>query len=92
MLADDVKLITWQWITRADVGINGNTIHLSQDGERLELKVASPKTFQARIVPLDPPPLAYDKAIPGLKRIEITVAPSAFTNGTGEIVVEVIGY
>ncbi|MCB9290493.1 MAG: heparinase II/III family protein [Lewinellaceae bacterium] len=91
-LADDVKLITWQWITRADVGINGNTIHLSQDGERLKLKVVSPATFEVRVVSLDPPPLAYDKAISGLKRIEITVAPSAFTNGTGEIVVEVIGY
>ncbi len=78
-------------ITTADVETNLNGAILTKDEQQLFLQVLSPEKYEIKVVSLDPPPLSYDKKIENLKRIEVRIAPSAFENDSGEIVVDLSG-
>ena len=75
--------ITWQLITTADVQIiNGGAI-LKQGGKQLKLENLSHPELEVSIISLDPPPLALDKTIEGLKRIEIRMPAYLFNQKEG---------
>jgi len=84
----ETEEITWQMITTADVLVRGRTVYLRQEGKQLALYLNSPEPAMIRSVPLDPPPLPYDKRIEGLKRIEVTWAREAFDGPSATIDVE----
>lgn len=66
----ETESLSWQMITRAEVEIEEKMLVLRQEGKELYLSIESDLPFEPRIVALSPPPLSYDKNIPGLKRIE----------------------
>jgi len=68
----ETKTLTWQMITRADIEIEREGATLQQDGATLHMHVFSEAPCHIRVVSLDPPPLAYDKRIEDLKRLEVT--------------------
>ena len=75
-------------ITRAEVKIMKEGVLLQQAGKELYLDVKVDIPYKVNVVDLSPPPLSYDKDIPGLKRIEIRLEREAFTGNSGSIVVE----
>ena len=82
-LSDSTENITWQLITAADVQIiNGGAI-LKQGGKQLKLENLSHPELEVSIISLDPPPLALDKTIEGLKRIEIRMPAYLFNQKEG---------
>ncbi len=80
--------ITWQMITTADAVVATDHVVLREEGKELYLRPVSGLPFVVRVVPLSPPPLPYDKNIPGLQRIEFQVERSAFPGNSGELMVE----
>ncbi|MFO7668669.1 MAG: heparinase II/III family protein [Bacteroidales bacterium] len=72
--------VTWQMITRASVEVKDDRVVLRQDGKELHLVLKTDLPFQARVVGLSPPPLTYDKDIPGLKRIEFNFGREALAD------------
>ncbi|MGW8314116.1 MAG: glucuronyl esterase domain-containing protein [Bacteroidales bacterium] len=94
IIRDDVEFspetneITWQMITTAEVMIRNKTVYLRQDGKQLALYLNTREPAEIRSVSLDPPPLPYDKRIPGLKRIEMTWDREAFNGPSATIEVE----
>ena len=84
-LSDSTENITWQLITTADVQIiNGGAI-LKQGGKQLKLENLSHPQLDVSIISLDPPPLALDKTIEGLKRIEIRMPAYLFNQKEGRL-------
>lgn len=79
------RSVTWNLITRADVAVTDTGATLTQDGQQLVLEVNQPATFEVEVIPLSPPPLPYDKDLPGLKRIEVHVAPASLEKAPLEI-------
>ncbi len=75
--------VTWQWLTFADVTITGNTLTLSQKGERLHLAVRSAPDLRIEVEDVSAPRQPYDVANPGLKRIRIHT--STASGGQGSI-------
>lgn len=71
--SDETEFITWQMLTTADVSIQGNSARLQQDGAEIEVQILSHPSLTFSLVALDPPPLAIDKKVEGLKRIEIII-------------------
>ncbi len=90
-LEDTTKIITWALMTTADVVKESDGALLEQDGKKLRLTILSPGGMQVTIVSLDPPPLALDKKIPNLKRVEINCPASAFPGKQGWIKVRLSG-
>ncbi len=84
----ETRQITWQMMTTAEVMIRNKTVYLRQDGKQLALYVNTLEPAEIRTIPLDPPPLPYDKKIPGLKRIEMTWDRGAFSGTSATIEVE----
>jgi arylsulfatase A-like enzyme len=82
------RTITWQLITRAGVKVKQRGAVLEQDGEQLALNVSASAPCSIDVVGLCPPPLPYDKEIPGLKRLEVRFDRSDFPGNSGEILVE----
>ena len=72
-------------MTSADVVIVKNGAILKKDGKELKLSVLSPEGSEVSVVSLDPPPLAIDKQIKNLKRIEIRIPVYAIKEKTGLI-------
>ena len=70
-LSAATQIVTWQMLTQADVTLTNYGAQLRQDGKTLHLYVDRPARASFTVVPLDPPPLAYDIEVPGLKRIEL---------------------
>ena len=70
-ISEETKWITWQMLTQADVEIVKGGAVLRQDGQMLKLQILSHPDITVSVVSLDPPPLAFDKTIDNLKRIEI---------------------
>ncbi|MCK4748612.1 MAG: heparinase II/III family protein, partial [Bacteroidales bacterium] len=81
------RTLTWQLITRADVQIDDGVIVLREEEKKLEVHVPGDTPYRANVVSLSPPPLTYDKDIPGLKRIEIHFSREAFPGDRGQIMV-----
>lgn len=79
------KLITWQFMTTAEVKLQKGGALLKQDGKSLQLEILSHPEKELTIVALDPPPLALDRKIKGLKRLEIRYGSEDFNTGKGKI-------
>jgi len=70
-ILDETELITWQFITQADVEIRRGEATLTQDGKRLRLKILSHPDLTPSVISLNPPPLLLDTKKEGLKRLEV---------------------
>jgi hypothetical protein len=81
------KMITWQLMTQADVSIVDGGAILSQNGKKIKLENLSHPQIMVSVISLDPAPLALDKQIDGLKRLEIRIP--AWTIENGEDTIEV---
>jgi hypothetical protein len=79
--------ITWQMITRAGVTEMGDKLMLQQAGKTLYIHLPSEPPCEVHVTDLSPPPLTYDKDIPGLKRIGLTIGREALA-GPVRFVVE----
>jgi hypothetical protein len=88
IFSPDTKYLTWQMITQAEVNIKKKGVVLQQEGKELFLGIKVDIPYKVMVRDLSPPPLSYDKDIPGLKRIEIRLERDAFTGNSGSIVVE----
>jgi len=90
-LSETTELLTWQWITDAEVQLTNQTATLTKNGKRIQLKVDAPADFELTVVSLNPPPSQLDKVVPDLKRLEIRIKPEAFKRQKGKIRVFVTG-
>ncbi len=69
----DTRLVSWQFITQADVEIVDEGALLKQDGQILRLINISHPDIELIVVSLDPPPHRLDKQMDNLKRIELRI-------------------
>jgi hypothetical protein len=88
IFSEKTENLSWQMITQADIQIEKDRLVLRQEGKQLVLKPVFEVPYELNVVDLSPPPLSYDKDIPGLKRIELRVDRDSFPGGTGELIVE----
>jgi len=77
---EQTQMVTWQFITQAEVELVAGGAVLTQEGKRLELNNLSHPELSASVISLDPPPLELDRKIENLKRIEV---PGLFTEPGG---------
>ncbi|MEL6652067.1 MAG: heparinase II/III family protein, partial [Bacteroidota bacterium] len=85
------KKISWFLISTTNMRQEGEDIWLEKDGQQMKLSIESKVKPQIVIQSLDPPPLAYDIQIAGLKRLELIFPASAFADGKGHIRVRMAG-
>jgi hypothetical protein len=85
------KSITWQLMTTADVFPEKDGARLVEEGKQLKLEILTPENLVISVISLDPPPLALDRKIDGLKRIEIRIPAYLFKNGRSSIKVRLAG-
>jgi hypothetical protein len=90
-LSDSTENITWQLITSADVQLTKGGAILEQSGKKLKLENLTHPDLIISIISLDPPPLALDKKIEGLKRIEIRMPAYLFAQKEGNLTVRLSG-
>ncbi len=90
-LNESTTSITWQMMTTAEVEITEAGAVLREAGEELELQNLSHPGSRITVVSLYPPPLALDKNIEGLKRIEVKIPASAFEAGKGIVKIRLSG-
>jgi hypothetical protein len=88
---DSIRQITWQMMTTADVEMTKGGAILRQDGKQLKLQIVSHPELSISVVSLDPAPLALDRQIKGLKRIEIKIPAYAVTSDHAAITVRLSG-
>jgi hypothetical protein len=88
LFSPSFESVTWQMMTRAEVLVRNHTIYLRQEENDLAIYILTGAPAEINVVELDPPPLAYDKRIPGLKRIEITWQRDAFNGPVAELTIE----
>lgn len=79
-LNDSTKTITWAIITTAEVLTVKNGAILKQDGKTLNLSVISPADIQISTIMMDPPPMALDRKIENLKKVELRMPAYIFHN------------
>jgi hypothetical protein len=84
-LNDSTQHITWQLMTTADVEIVKGGAMLQQDGKQLKLENLSHPDLTVSIISLDPPPMALDRHIENLKRLEIRMPAYVFSEGEDTI-------
>jgi hypothetical protein len=84
----ETRSITWQMITQADIAIKSDVVELKQDGATLYLRITTELPFEVKVVSLSPPPLAYDKNMEGLKRLEIQWKRTDFKSNSATLDVE----
>lgn len=77
----EMKSITWQLITRADVVLTDGGAVLHQEGKSLNVKILSHPGYSFSVVSLDPPPLSLDDQKEGLKRLELRIPAWTIKNG-----------
>jgi hypothetical protein len=70
---ENTKTITWGLMTTAEITPVAGGAVLRQDGKVLNLNILSPENLNVSVISLDPPPMAIDKTIENLKRIEISI-------------------
>ncbi|MEM6376826.1 MAG: heparinase II/III family protein, partial [Bacteroidota bacterium] len=88
---ENTREIRWQMITTAKVKIQKDGALLSQKGASLGLGFKSNQEYEVKITNLDPPPLDYDKQIPGLKRLDFIIKPNLANGEKVNITVDFIG-
>jgi hypothetical protein len=82
---DSTKLITWQMMTAASVEFYSGGAVLTQSGKQLNVENLSFPGISFSVVSLDPPPLALDRRIEGLKRLELRVPAYILKDRKSEI-------
>ncbi len=87
----ETNWITWQMLTQADIEIVKGGAVLKQDGQTLKLENLSHPEITVSVISLDPPPLAFDKTIENLKRIEIRIPAWMVENGKMNLKVRLSG-
>jgi hypothetical protein len=90
-ISEETKWITWQMLTQADVQIVKGGAVLNQDGQVLKLENLSHPEIMVSVISLDPPPLALDRTIDNLKRIEIRIPAWTVENGKVNLKVRLSG-
>jgi hypothetical protein len=85
--SESTELVTWQLVTQADVEIVKGGALLKQDGTSLKLENLSHPQLMVSVISLDPPPLALDKRLKNLKRIDIQIP--AWTMEAGKTTIKV---
>jgi hypothetical protein len=90
-ISDSTRNITWGLMTQADVNADAHGATLKQDGKILKMTILEPSGAKISLISLDPPPLAIDKTIKGLKRIEISVPAWTVINKKGQIKIRLSG-
>jgi hypothetical protein len=90
-LSDQTKTVTWAMMTQADAQVINGGILLTQNGKTLKVLMKQPLDAEIKIVSKDPPPLAYDMKVPGLKRLEFTITANSLMAGGSKIIVELTG-
>jgi hypothetical protein len=88
---DSTKTITWGLMTQAEVQPTKTGAILKQDGKTLKLEILSNLGLSVSIISLDPPPLALDRIIENLKRIEIRIPVWMVENGQMNLKVRLSG-
>jgi hypothetical protein len=88
---DSTKTITWGLMTQAEVQPTKTGAVLKQDGKTLKLEILSNPGLSVSIISLDPPPLALDRIIENLKRIEIRIPVWMVENGKMNLKVRLSG-
>lgn len=83
----ETELIAWQLMTTAEVELTKDGALLKQEGKTLKLLNLSHPDLRFSILSLDPAPLALDRQIKGLKRIELRIP--AWTMKKGKDVVKI---
>ncbi len=73
--------VAFQWLTRARVSRQGNTLRLEQDGQALALTVAQ-DDVSIRVDDVSAPPGLQNSPNPGLRRIVVTTHTGAGEDGT----------
>lgn len=69
--------VTWQWMTKAEVSTDGNTITLKQDGKHLTLQVLEPPDVVVRVHPAASLQKDYDAPNPGVVRLDVEMSTPA---------------
>lgn len=90
-LLEETELITWQFITQADVELVKGGAILRQGGKSLKLNLLSHPEYTPSVISLDPPPFYLDMKRNGLKRIELRIPRWAIEKEQTEIKVQLIG-
>jgi hypothetical protein len=72
-------------MTTAEVTSTKDGALLKQDGRMLHLDILSPANMNISTIVMDPPPMALDRKIENLKRIEIRIPAYLFPNKKGTI-------
>ena len=71
--ADSTRSIRWQLVTQAAVTFTKDGLLLQQDGKQLRMQIIAPEGISASVTALNPPPLAIDKKMTNLKRIDLNI-------------------
>ena len=82
---DSTRNVSWGMMTQADVQPVEDGAVLRQDGKALHLEILEPQNVKVSVISLDPPPMAIDKTIEGLKRIEITIPAYVYEGMSGKV-------
>jgi hypothetical protein len=88
---DSTKTITWGLMTQAVVQPTKTGAVLKQDGKTLKLEILSKPGLSVSVISLDPPPLALDRIIENLKRIEILIPAWTIQDGKMNLKVRLSG-
>ncbi|NJL77236.1 MAG: hypothetical protein HC892_21670 [Saprospiraceae bacterium] len=78
-------------MTTADVAIVNGGALLSQDGKQLKINILSHPELTVSVISLFPAPLALDRQIPGLKRVEVQIPAYILAEGGSSFRVELVG-
>ncbi|MFP4342353.1 MAG: heparinase II/III family protein [Cyclobacteriaceae bacterium] len=90
-LNENTRSISWQLMTTAEVEMVKGGAILRQDGKTLKLENLSHPELDVSVIALDPPPLALDRQIEGLKRIEFRIPAYLFPDKEGTLRVRLSG-
>ena len=90
-VSPNTQEVTWQLMTTAEVEIIDMGAILKQDDQQLKVENLSHPDLVINVVELDPPPLALDRNIKGLKRLEFNYPVDRFEGGNGVISVLLSG-
>ena len=70
-ITESTRSVSWQLMTTANVSLTDYGARLRTDDRWLDLFIEQPAGLHFSVINLDPPPLAYDMHVPGLKRLEL---------------------
>jgi len=71
----------WLMLTRAQVSVKDQTVHLLQDGKRLTLHLAGPGPVRVEVRDVSKPAHAYDVPNPGVSQIRLSTSTPARAAG-----------